>query len=143
MPQISNRMKNKHSANNPNSSNSTAARKKNLMKMHTDECVAMRRKYPYLPCHDRGREDNYFFTETQERTFNEVIMAHDNKFVVQRYIDMVHVAKKPGYFAEARAILEELGLLPIMNFAYDFNEALVARLFATVHFHTQGDSNMT
>ena len=47
-------------------------------------------------------------------------------------INIDHMNANPAYFGEAKAICEEFGLLPLMEFNHAFDEDLVAQFFATV-----------
>ena len=104
----------------------------------------MRRADQYaLPPAAGYNEDSYFYIEFQEKVYNEVIMSHDKIYVPQGYIDMDKIRKNPAYFAEAKEIWEEIGLLPLMKFTQNFDPILVARFYATAHFSTTGDRTIT
>ena len=83
------------------------------------------------------------FTLTSKRGYNEVIMIHDKPYVPQKFINMVKIQKNAEYFAEAKAIWEELGLLTLMNFYQNYDPILLAQFYATAHFSTSGDRKIT
>ena len=72
-----------------------------------------------------------------------MIMTREKPYVIQKHIDLTKLDKDPEYFAEAKAIWEELGLVPLMKFTQDYDPILVAQFYATVHFSTGGDRTMT
>ena len=104
----------------------------------------MRRENQYLLPYSAGHnEESFFRTDLQERIYKEVIMIHEKPYVLQKFIDMINFQKKATYFAEARLIWEELGLLPIMNFTQDYDVPLVAQFYATSHFDTTRERKIT
>ena len=56
---------------------------------------------------------------------------------------MAKIQKNAEYFAEAKEIWEELGLLPLMKFSHNYDVLLVAQFYATTHFSTSGDRTIT
>ena len=94
----------------------------------------MRAADPYQAASDYPNLGAFFYKKLQERIYKEVIMAQEEIVVPQKFIDMEHMNKNRKYFAEAKAVCEELGLLPLMKFHNNFDLQLVAQCYATVHF---------
>jgi hypothetical protein len=51
--------------------------------------------------------------------------------------------KHATYFAEAREICEEFGIIKLMNFCHHYNEDIIAQFFATVYIGTDDAKTMT
>ena len=79
-----------------------------------------------LPRSEGYTDDSFFHTTFQERVYNEVIMTREKPYVIQKHIDFTKLDKDPEYFAEAKAIWEELGLVPLMKFTQDYDPIRVA-----------------
>lgn len=61
----------------------------------------------------------------------------------QHTINIGHMRQKPDYFGEALEICEEFGLLRLMEFNFDFADALVVQFFATLHFGSDDYMTLT
>ncbi|KAK1646410.1 hypothetical protein QYE76_064215 [Lolium multiflorum] len=96
------------------------------------EYMALRSTNPYEGSRASRVRNRHFYTEVQERIFNEVY-APKVKVVDQRYINIDHL-KKDAYFHEALEICQEFGLLPIMSFQCNYDPYLVTQFYATVYF---------
>jgi len=57
-------------------------------------------------------------------------------FVKTKSINMAHMEKYHAYFGEARDLYEQLNIVPLMTFNYDFDAELVAQFFATIWYGT-------
>ncbi|KAK1681680.1 hypothetical protein QYE76_042528 [Lolium multiflorum] len=101
----------------------------------------IRTSNPYLGPRSSRTRNRHFYTEVQERIFNEVYPPKV-KVVDQRYINIDHL-KKDAYFHEALGICEEFGLLPIMSFKCNYDPYLVTQFFATVYFHDDKARSIT
>jgi hypothetical protein len=104
--------------------------------------MAIRTANPYLGPRSSRTHNRHFYTEVQERIFNEVYPPNKVKVVDQRYINIDHL-KKDAYFHEALGICEEFGLLPIMTFQCNYDPYLVTQFFATVYFHEDKARSIT
>ena len=75
----------------------------------------MRAADPYQTATDYPILGAFFYKKLQERIYKEVILAREEVVVPQKFIDMQHMDKHRKYFGEAKAVCEELGLLPLMK----------------------------
>ena len=99
-------------------------------KMHLHEYMALRSTNPYVGPRASRVRNRHFYTEVQERIFNEVYPPKV-KVVDQRYINISHM-RKEAYFHEALGICQEFGLLPIMTLQCNYDDYLVTQFYATV-----------
>ena len=107
--------------------------KKPMNKLSLKEYAALRGINPYTTPKDvRACPNPKFYTNDQERIYNEVYGPKKQRFCDMHWINIDHLDENPTYFGEAKAICEEFGLLPLMEFTQFFDEDLVAQFFATV-----------
>lgn len=117
--------------------NSIAMKKtafKPLNKILEAQLAKLRQVNPYLVDRDPTWANTHFWIETWERIFNEVFMSQKNKLLKQHTINIGHMRQKLDHFGEALEVCEEVDLIPLMEFNYDFDDTLVAQFIATVHF---------
>jgi hypothetical protein len=62
----------------------------------------------------------------QERIFNEVYGKKKVRLAPMHSIGIAHMYNSPKYFGEAKAIFEEDGLLPLMQFNHVVDEDIIA-----------------
>ena len=107
--------------------------KKPMNKISLKEYSALRGIDPYVtPKNTRACPNPRFYTKEQERICNEVYGPKRKRFCEMHSISIEHMDENPAYFAEAKAICEEFGLIRLMEFSHAFDEDLVAQFFATV-----------
>ena len=103
------------------------------MKTPLKQYSALRNVNPYvIEKNTRLCRNPKFYTKDQERIFNEVYGPKKKRFCEMFTINVEHMDAHPEYFGEAKAICEEFGLLPLMEFNHPFDEDLVAQFYATV-----------
>ena len=119
-----------------------STRSLSLMEIPITEFRQMRKVNQYQFPPDFNNSFAYFHTKFQERVYKEVLLVQENKVVIQKYIDVQHMNEHPQYFSEAKAMCEEMGLLPLMQFQYDYDESLVLQFYATVHFGSGPDREL-
>ena len=56
---------------------------------------------------------------------------------------MNHMKKDRAYFGEPLDLVEQFGIEELLTFHMDFDPEIVARFFASVHFHTDEQRTMT
>jgi hypothetical protein len=71
----------------------------------------------------------------QERIFFEVYGKKKIFLAPMHSIDVGHMDKSLEYFGEAKAICEEFGLFPLMQFNHVIDEDIVAQFYATIHIN--------
>ena len=100
-----------------------ASHNKTLNDLSEKEFRELRRINQYDQLRSPQYDDSSFFhTEFQERTLKEVIMKKDILFVEQKHIDINQkVQQNAEYFGEAKEICEELGLIPLMMYANNYD----------------------
>ena len=81
-----------------------------LAKMCLHEYMALRSINPYEVARVARVRNPHFYTNTQERIFNDVYPRPKTKVVDQRYINIDYL-RGEAYFNEAMTICEEFGLL--------------------------------
>ena len=106
---------------------------KSMMKIPLKQYSTLRNVNPYvIEKNTRMCRNPKFYTKDQERIFNEVYGPKKKRFCEMFTINVEHMDDHPEYFGEAKAICEEFGLLPLMEFNHPFDEDLVAQFYATV-----------
>ena len=55
-------------------------------------------------------------------------------FVKTKSVNLDHMEKYQAYFGEDRALCDQLNIVPLMTFNYDFDAELVAQFFATIWY---------
>jgi hypothetical protein len=118
-------------------------RAKKVDKWSKHDFITMRMKNPYTqPRNPRVLRNPFFYSPMQERVFNEVYGKKKVRLAPMHSIDIAHMDKTPEYFGEAKALCEEYGLLPLMEFNHVLDEAIVAQFCATVHLSKTGDREL-
>lgn len=86
------------------------------------------------PYEDRRRDAGcgpMFRTITQQKIFEEVILALDTKIAPHKAIDFAHIKKNKDKFVNIFETCDRLGLVDIMSFKCDYNEELVMQFYTT------------
>jgi hypothetical protein len=71
------------------------------------------------------------WNSTQERIFNDCYATKAFR-VAPMHTTISLMDDNEEYFGEAKAICEEFGLIPLMNFAHDFDVDIIGQFIATV-----------
>ena len=124
----------------------TTVRAKNtpMNKIPLVEYSKLRDFDPYSqPKNTRSCNNPRFYTKDQERIFHEVYGPKKKRFCEMQAINTEHMDANPAYFGEAKAICEEFGLIPLMEFCHGFDEDLVAQFFATVKMSESEEGELT
>ena len=100
--------------------------------MKQNEYWQYREQNPYLLPQDPSLVGTLFWTKDQALVYYERLKGRKNLFVKTKSINMAHMEKYHAYFGEARALFEDLNIVPLMTFNYDFDAELVAQFFATI-----------
>ena len=114
---------------------------KPFTKMSVKEYTVYRERNSYL----LPRQDNVanprFYTNDQERVYDEVYLSQRSAVVKQDYLNIPHMTceKNRAYFAEAYAMCERFGLLPSMVAHENYDEELIGQFYATVHVGNEKD----
>ena len=108
---------------------------KPFTKMSVKEYTEYRERNPYLIPRRDNVANPRFYTDDQERVYDEVYLSQRNTVVKQHYLKIPHMTcdKNREYFAEAYAMCEEFGMLPIMVAHENYDEELIGQFYATVH----------
>lgn len=73
-----------------------------------------------------------FRTVMQQKIYEEVILALENKIAPQRAIDFEHIKKNKDKFVNIFETCDRLGLVDIMKFKHDYDEEVVMQFYATL-----------
>ena len=76
----------------------------------------------------------YFYTKNQERIFNEIYKVKNFACCPQWSTNVEKMDANLEYFGEAKAICEEFGIVPLMNFNHPFNDEIICQFYSTVNF---------
>ncbi|KAK1621249.1 hypothetical protein QYE76_026766 [Lolium multiflorum] len=89
--------------------------------------------------------NTYLYHQNQERIYHEIYGAKEFACCPQWSISMDKLDSDPEYFGEAKAICEELGLVPLMTFNHPYSKEIICQFYATVVFEVDenGDRSLT
>jgi hypothetical protein len=115
-------------------------------KLSKNQFLEVRKVNPYLvEKNTRLCPNAYLYHQNQERIYNEIYGANEFACCPQWSINMEKLDSEPGYFGEAKAICEELGLVPLMTFNHPYSKEIICQFYATVVFEVNenGDRSLT
>ena len=84
-----------------------------------------------------------FWTKYQEKTFDDLYANATYKVAPMHHINFAHMDKHANYFAEARNICEQFGLIPLMEFQHPYCVEVIGQFFATVYVDNDDAKTMT
>ncbi|KAK1610142.1 hypothetical protein QYE76_033815 [Lolium multiflorum] len=84
-----------------------------------------------------------FWTKYQEKTFDDLYANATYKVAPMHHINFAHMDKHANYFAEARDICEQFGLVPLMKFQHPYCVEVIGQFFATVYVDNDDAKTMT
>jgi hypothetical protein len=76
----------------------------------------------------------YFNHQNQERIYNEIYGSKEFACCPQWSIRMEKLDSDHEYFGEAKAICEELGIVPLIIFNHPFSREVICQFYVTVQF---------
>jgi hypothetical protein len=100
-----------------------------------NQFLEVRKINPYLvEKNHRLCPNPLFYHQYQERIYNDIYGKKEFACCPQGSISMDKLDSEPEYFGEAKAICEELGLVPLMTFNHPYNKEIICQFYATVVF---------
>ena len=84
-----------------------------------------------------------FWTRYQEKTYNDLYAEATYRVAPMHYINFAHMDKHAQYFAEAREVCDQLGLIPLMEFHHPYCVDVIGQFFATVYVDNDDAKTMT
>ena len=89
------------------------------------EYSEMRQRNSYLASKE-ARCSPRFWNFFQQKIYEDIYTENVNHVAPMHTIDFAHVEKEAEYFADAKAIWTEFGLMRLMNFNHPYNEDIIA-----------------
>jgi hypothetical protein len=104
-------------------------------KLSKNQFLEVHKVNPYLVAKNTHMFPNAcFYHQYTERIYNDNYAQKEFACLPQCSISMEKLDSEPKYFGEAKAICEELGLVPLMTFNHPYNKEIICQFYATMVF---------